>query len=102
MLITFKISNFLSFNEQVTFMMQAGLVRESMHHVIKGKGRNDVDILKSAVIYGANASGKSNFIKAVEFANKFEATLHLVMINTPNDFKSSSESARFVSNNATS
>ena len=68
MLITFKISNFLSFNEQVTFMMQAGPVRESMHHVIKGKGRNDVDILKSAVIYGANASGKSNLIKAVEFA----------------------------------
>ena len=68
MLITFKISNFLSFNEQVTFMMQAGPVRESMHHVIKGKGRNDVDILKSAVIYGANASGKSNLIKAVDFA----------------------------------
>lgn len=68
MLITFKISNFLSFNEQTAFLMQAGPVRESIHHVIKGKSRNDVDILKSAVIYGANASGKSNFIKAIEFA----------------------------------
>jgi nucleotide-binding universal stress UspA family protein len=30
------------------------------------------------------------FTKAVEFANKFDATLHLVMINTPNNFKSTS------------
>jgi uncharacterized protein len=70
MLITFKINNFLSFDTQIEFMMQAGTVRggELNHHVIKGKGRNDVDILKSAIIYGANASGKSNFIKAIEFA----------------------------------
>ena len=68
MLITFKISNFLSFDAQSAFLMQAGTVRESLHHVIKGASRNDVDILKSAIIYGANASGKSNFIKAVEFA----------------------------------
>jgi uncharacterized protein len=70
MLITFKVNNFLSFDTQIEFMMQAGTVRggELNHHVIKGKGRNDVDILKSAIIYGANASGKSNFIKAIEFA----------------------------------
>lgn len=70
MLITFKINNFLSFDTQIEFMMQAGTVRggELNHHVIKGKGRNDVDILKSAIIYGANASGKSNFIKAIEFS----------------------------------
>ncbi len=68
MLITFKISNFLSFDAQMEFLMQAGSVRELRHHLIKGKGRNEVDILKSAIIYGANASGKSNFIKAIEFA----------------------------------
>jgi uncharacterized protein len=69
MLITFKVNNFLSFDTQIKFMMQAGTVRggELNHHVIKGKGRNDVDILKSAIIYGANASGKSNFIKAIDF-----------------------------------
>jgi len=67
MLITFKVSNFLSFNEQIEFSMRAGQVRELRHHLVEGKGRNDIDILKSAVIYGANASGKSNFIKALEF-----------------------------------
>jgi uncharacterized protein len=68
MLLTFKISNYLSFDEEVSFIMQASSVRELGHHVIKGKGRNDVDILKSAVIYGANAAGKSNFVKAIQFA----------------------------------
>jgi uncharacterized protein len=70
MIITFKISNFLSFDTKIEFLMRAGTVREAIHHVIKGKGRNDVDILKSAIIYGANASGKSNFIKAIEFAKE--------------------------------
>ena len=35
---------------------------------------------------------KAPFQKAVEFANKFNSTLHLAFINTPNNFKSSSES----------
>lgn len=70
MLITFKINNFLSFDAPIEFMMQAGTVRgsELNNHVIRGNGRHGVDILKSAIIYGANASGKSNFIKAIEFA----------------------------------
>jgi nucleotide-binding universal stress UspA family protein len=31
---------------------------------------------------------KAPFSKVVNFANKFDATLHLVTVNTPNDFKS--------------
>ena len=33
---------------------------------------------------------KKPFEKVVEFANKFDSTLHLVMINTPNNFKPTS------------
>jgi nucleotide-binding universal stress UspA family protein len=33
---------------------------------------------------------KKPFSKVVDFANKFDATLHLVTINTPNNFKSTS------------
>ena len=33
---------------------------------------------------------KKPFQKVVDFANKFDATLHLAMINTPNNFKSTS------------
>jgi nucleotide-binding universal stress UspA family protein len=45
---------------------------------------------------------KKPFQKAVEFANKFDATLHLAMINTPNNFRTSDQSEeimnKFVSN----
>jgi uncharacterized protein len=69
MLISFRVSNFLSFNEEVEFSMLAGQPRQLPSHVIHtGEGRNRIDILKSAVIYGANASGKSNLIKAMDFA----------------------------------
>lgn len=70
MLISFKVSNFLSFNEQVELSMVAGLTRSMTHHVIRAKDRNDLNILKAAVIYGANASGKSNLIKAMDFGRE--------------------------------
>ncbi len=41
---------------------------------------------------------KAPFKNAVEFANKFGSTLHLVMINTPNDFKSSAEAEKIMRN----
>ncbi len=44
--------------------------QEALHpeHVVKGKSRHDVDVLRTAVIYGANASGKSNLVKAIDLA----------------------------------
>jgi AAA15 family ATPase/GTPase len=68
MLITFKCSNFLSFNDKIEFSMLAGAVREHSGHVIATGGRNGSTILKSGILYGANASGKSNLIKAIDFA----------------------------------
>jgi len=41
---------------------------------------------------------KKPFEKAVEFANKFDATLHLVMVNTPNNFKSTSNAEEIMKN----
>lgn len=71
MLITIRIANFLSFNEEVEFSMLAGQQRLLPTHLVSmGKDRDAIDILKTAVIYGANASGKSNLIKAVDFARK--------------------------------
>ncbi len=69
MLISFKVSNFLSFDSSVHFVMRAGSGRDFPNHIFNiSDGRHGVSVLKSAIIYGANASGKSNFIKAVEFA----------------------------------
>ena len=68
MLIRFIVRNFLSFGDEVEFSMIAGKPHSHPKHVIKSERRNGIDVLKSAVIYGANASGKSNLIKAIRFA----------------------------------
>jgi len=67
MLIRFTVENYLSFNAEVALSMVAGKYRLLPHHIIKRSKRNDVNLLKAAVIYGANASGKSNLVKAIEF-----------------------------------
>lgn len=67
MLIRFNVENFLSFNERSEFSLIANKERRLSSHYYKGKG---INILKSGVIYGANASGKSNFVKAIDFSRR--------------------------------
>lgn len=70
MLIRFHVSNFLSFDEEVELSMIPGRVRDHPGHIVEGGGRHNIDILRSAIIYGANASGKSNLVKAMAFAKR--------------------------------
>lgn len=65
MLIRFNVSNFLSFNEMQEFSMIGGKVRNKYEHLLDD---NKLKLLKFAAIYGANASGKSNLISAIDFA----------------------------------
>jgi AAA15 family ATPase/GTPase len=67
MLLRFNVDNFLSFKENVNFSLIANRERRKSSHYIKNKG---VNILKTSIIYGANASGKSNLIKAIYFSQK--------------------------------
>jgi len=64
MLIRFVVSNFLSFNEESDFNMIAGSFKTHKHHVYSA---GKIDVLKAAVFYGANGSGKSNLMKAINF-----------------------------------
>ncbi|MFN7501378.1 MAG: AAA family ATPase, partial [Dolichospermum sp.] len=41
------------------------------HHVVKGDSEDSIRLLRTSIIYGANASGKSNLIKAMKFARDF-------------------------------
>lgn len=68
MLIEFSVKNFLSFKNKVTLSMEKGNGDENLDNIIS---TNNVDLLKTAAIYGANASGKSNLIKALTFAILF-------------------------------
>ena len=74
MLIEFSVGNYKSFKEQVTFsMVAANLVAKDKkldeNNVFEVD--DDLKLLKSAAIYGANASGKSNLDKALGFMRWF-------------------------------
>jgi len=69
MLVQVTLENVLSFKEETTFSM-VGVNSDPDHfnHLAinqAGKGRS---LLPISAIYGANASGKSNLIKAIDFA----------------------------------
>ncbi|HIR88670.1 MAG TPA: ATP/GTP-binding protein [Candidatus Fimimorpha faecalis] len=72
MLIRFNVKNFLSFDSRENgkseeFSMLAGKVRNKKEHVYD---TGDAKILKFSAIYGANASGKSNLVKALSFMRR--------------------------------
>lgn len=67
MLAEFRVTNFRSFKEEQVLSLIASSE--------ESKGANSIEIgghsiLKTAVVYGANASGKSNLIKALACMNK--------------------------------
>jgi uncharacterized protein len=68
MLIQFTVENFLSFKDETTFSMVAESGDQHSTHVVKGAAGKDRSLLRTAAIYGANAAGKSNLIKAIQFA----------------------------------
>ena len=67
MLIEFSVSNFLSFRERQTFSMVAATRLKKKENVLKPpvRGERLPNLLKVAAVYGPNASGKSNLIKAI-------------------------------------
>lgn len=72
MLVDFKISNFLSYNEEQTLSMQASKIRKNSDRLhICNQYANNIKLTKCCTIYGANASGKSNIISSFYFARKF-------------------------------
>lgn len=68
MLIRFKVSNFLSILDKQELCLFPSRVRGFKEHIHKTKTNSLPDVLKSALIYGANSSGKSNLVKAMAYA----------------------------------
>lgn len=63
MLLEFTIGNFLSIKDKKTLSLEATSIKEHLGtNVVK---LDRFQLLRGAVIYGANAGGKSNFIKAM-------------------------------------
>ena len=75
MLIQFSVRNFRTFKERATLSLIANYDKDTREiENISNKNNYDLRILKSAVIYGANASGKSKFIEALMFMRHFAIT----------------------------
>src|ERR1039458_3542854 len=66
MLLRFRVSNFRSFRTEQTLSMVAGPIQDRVETVFHPSGVED-GVLPVAAIYGANASGKTNVILALQF-----------------------------------
>ena len=64
MLLEFSCSNHRSIRDEVLFPAIAGTDRTHAENIERVAG---VEVLRASVIYGANGSGKSNFIDAISF-----------------------------------
>jgi AAA15 family ATPase/GTPase len=73
MLIEFSVGNYRSFKEPVTLSMVAAKLRAKDKELENNLFplTDSISLLKSAVIYGANASGKSNLVQAIDFMRRF-------------------------------
>lgn len=67
MLLEFGFSNFRSFKDKAMLSLIPSAVRGLPYSILKGGDDKKHSALCSSVIYGANASGKSNVILAMEF-----------------------------------
>jgi len=79
MIKTFTFRNFLSFKDKLSFSLKRE-VNDDSHKESYFKVQ-DVELLKSAVVYGANASGKSNFSKTFVFFHNFIVTSYTNALN---------------------
>lgn len=85
MILELKIRNFLSFKDEVTFSFEA-TSDDTLKEYYIAEPSPGVRILKMAMVYGANASGKSNLLNAFSFLYNF-------VKNIPNERE---KSTRFI------
>lgn len=75
MLIEFSVTNYRSIKDKQTLSMAAGSSRSvRAHHSHKTKSTRVPYVLRAAAMFGANGSGKSNLISAMQFFQAFVLT----------------------------
>ena len=70
MILRVTIENLYSFMEETEISFVAGKSTLHSEQVSRAEKRDDISVLKAGIIYGANASGKSNIIKSVSMIQK--------------------------------
>lgn len=88
MILEFSVTNYKSFRDKVTFSMVADDKDKTQPQNYFES--NNTMVLKSAVLYGANASGKSNFMEA------FKELRNIILTSNNNDaFRDSGLSSEY-------
>ncbi|MEM6523295.1 MAG: AAA family ATPase [Bacteroidota bacterium] len=89
MVLEIRVANFFSIKDEIILDFRAGSTKSEKARSLEGNTFNfdDIHVLKTLAIYGANASGKSNIIKAIRFCNAMIFESHLHNENTKYNFK---------------
>ena len=83
MLIQFSVENFRSIRDEQILSLVRSSSLELVDNYFSTEAPNTPELLKSAVIYGANASGKSNLLKALHTMKLVIAQSFTKDINSP-------------------
>lgn len=103
MLIEFRVSNFRSVLHEQTLSLVKAEGDQLLSNTVEVNGANKLQLLKSSVLYGANASGKSNFLKALAYMRQVVVTssqrgnalpitpfkLNNISVESPSEFEAS-------------
>jgi AAA15 family ATPase/GTPase len=89
MVLEIRISNFFSIKDEIVLDFRAANIKSANAKAIGNNlfEFNKTQVLKTIAIYGANASGKSNIIKAIRFCNAMVFESHQHNENTAYNFR---------------
>ena len=71
MIVSFSVGNFLSFKDKVTISFIPQPIKDNEKDSVFSTTHSGLRLLKGGAIIGANASGKSNVLKAISFMRSF-------------------------------
>ena len=89
MVLEIRLSNFFSINEEVVLDLRARNIKTAKSKSLSNNifKYDDIEVLKTVALYGANASGKSNIIKTIMFCNAMVYESHKHNENSIFNFK---------------
>ncbi|MDP2687032.1 MAG: ATP-binding protein [Aequorivita sp.] len=89
MVLEIRLSNFFSISDEVILDLRAGNINTAKSKSLSDNvfKYDDIEVLKTLALYGANASGKSNIIKTIRFCNAMVYESHKHNENTIFNFK---------------
>lgn len=89
MVLDIRLSNFFSVNDEIYLDFRAGNINTQKSKLLSNNifEFDDIQVLKTVALYGANASGKSNIIKAIRLCHSMVFESHNFNENTIFPFK---------------